>query len=56
MGDILKMSSKERRSLIELFRVKDGQQTLIEAAERLEFTIVMFDELTRGSNKKENRG
>jgi len=38
MGDILKMSSKERRSLIELSRVKDGQQTLIEAAERLEFT------------------
>ena len=38
MGDILKMSSKERRSLIELSRVKDGQQTLIEAAKRLEFT------------------
>lgn len=38
MGDILKMSSKERRSLIELTRVKDGHQTLTAASERLDLT------------------
>jgi len=56
MGDILKMSLKERRSLIELTRVKDGQQTLIAASERLDITYRHALRLNKRFQEKGARG
>ena len=38
MGDILRMSSSERRILVELNLVMEGKETLIEAARRIDMS------------------